>query len=105
MFSWMCYILWKFRKMYMWVLRTFRVRRIISAALSKKIEMHKHNGYKTQMKNNRLMWKVVYWNLGNHNGMDLIIIGHMKKKKNILLTQKCGSKPLNTKQIDYPELQ
>ncbi len=29
----------------------------------------------------------------------------MKKKKNILLTQKCGSKPLNTKQIDYPELQ
>jgi hypothetical protein len=44
----------------MWVLRTFRVRRIISAALSKKIEMHKHNGYKTQMKNNRLMWKVVY---------------------------------------------
>jgi hypothetical protein len=32
--------------------------------------------------------------------MDLILIGHMRKKKNILPTQKCGSKPLNTKWIN-----
>jgi hypothetical protein len=40
--------------------------------------MHKHNGYETQTKNWTLMWKAFYWDLGNHNGLDLILRGHMK---------------------------
>jgi hypothetical protein len=43
--------------MYLWVLKTFRVQRIISTTLPKVFEMHKHNGYETKMKNWRLMWK------------------------------------------------
>jgi hypothetical protein len=44
------------KNVYMRVLRTFRAQQIISIALPKVFEMHKHNGYETQMKNWRLMW-------------------------------------------------
>jgi len=79
-FNGMCCRLWKLENMCMWLLRTFRVQRIISTTLPKIFEMYKHNGYETQTKNWILMWKAVYWDLGNHNGMDLILIGHMKMK-------------------------
>jgi hypothetical protein len=45
---------------YMWLLKTFKVQQIISTTLPKIFEMHKHNGYKTQKKNWKLMWKTIY---------------------------------------------
>jgi hypothetical protein len=39
------------KNVYMWLLKTFKVQQIISTALPKVFEMHKHNGYKTQNKN------------------------------------------------------
>jgi hypothetical protein len=69
----------------MWVIRTFKVQRIISMALPKVFEMHKYNGYETQMKNWRLMWNLFFLRFGN--GMDLILIGHMEEKKNCANTK------------------
>jgi len=51
--SWIClfmkcvvdYESWK--TVYMWLLRTFKMQRIISTALPKVFEMHRHNGYET----------------------------------------------------------
>jgi hypothetical protein len=34
--------------------------------------------------------------MGTHNGMDLILKGHIKQKRNVFLAQKYGSKLLNT---------
>jgi hypothetical protein len=41
----------------MWLLKTFKAQQITSISLPKVFEMPKHNGYMTQMKNLRLMWK------------------------------------------------
>jgi hypothetical protein len=48
------------KNMYMLILKNFKMQWIIST-LPKLFEMHKHSGYETQMKNWRLMWKVIYW--------------------------------------------
>jgi hypothetical protein len=59
-FHGMCCRYESWKNVYMWLLKSFRVQHIISTSLQNVFEMHKHNGYKTQNKNYKLMWKNVY---------------------------------------------
>jgi hypothetical protein len=82
---------------YMWLLRTFKVQQIISTTLPKAFEMHKHNGYKTQTKKLEINVESSLLRFGKPKWHGFDLDRPYEKKMNILQTQKCGNKPLNTK--------